>query len=211
MYTPASFAVDDPEKLHTFIETHSFATLVSPDAENSTASHLPLLLDRGVAANGRLVGHMARANRQWEQASDRPVLAIFHGPHAYVSPAWYAETNVVPTWNYAAVHVQGTMRLEQDRGRLLDIVRQYVDVYEAGLPEPWSLDKADPEFIDGLLDAIVGFTIEIERIEGKWKLSQNHTRERREKVIHQLDGQKSDNSRQIAGLMAETLENGTTN
>lgn len=95
------------------------------------------------------------------------MLAIFSGPHAYISPTWYEAVNVVPTWNYVAVHVYGTMRLEHDHDRMLEIVRRYVSVYEAELPRPWSIDSAAADFIDKLVDATVGFAIDIERIEGK--------------------------------------------
>ena len=100
------------------------------------------------------------------------VLAIFTGPHAYISPSWYAEANVVPTWNYVAVHVYGRVRIDDDRDSRLQAVNRHVGFFESGMPSPWSLDEADSAFIDQLLDAITAFRIEIDRIEGKWKLSQ---------------------------------------
>ncbi|MDA1015925.1 MAG: FMN-binding negative transcriptional regulator [Planctomycetota bacterium] len=205
MYTPASFAETDQNTLHEFIEQHSFATIVSRSGEGIVASHLPLLLDRNAGPHGRIVGHMARANPQWKQAQDEDVLVIFTGPHAYISPSWYQAINVVPTWNYTAVHAYGTVRLETDRTRLLNIVRRYVDHYEAGLPEPWSLDRAEPEFVDGLLDAIVGFTIDIESIEGKWKLNQNHDADRRSKVATALRIAGGDAQLQVAELIQRSL------
>lgn len=205
MYTPPSFAETDRETLHEVIEQHSFATLVSQAADEPVASHLPLLLDRDHGPHGRLVGHMAKANPQWREAADKQVLAIFHGPHAYISPAWYEAANVVPTWNYVAVHAYGVLRLDDNRSRRLEIVRRYVDVYEAAREQPWSLDDAPSDFVDGLLDAIVGFTIDIDRLEGKRKLNQNHDKERQRRVVRALQQAGSDNNRQIARLMSDQL------
>jgi len=105
MYIQSNFVETDQHKLHDFIERQSFVTLVSNDGGEPVASHLPLLLDRDHGPHGRLIGHMARANPQWQSADNQSVLAIFHGPHAYISPTWYEAVNVVPTWNYVAVHV----------------------------------------------------------------------------------------------------------
>lgn len=210
MYVPASFAEADRARLHDFIEQHSFATLVSSDDNGLTGSHLPLLLDRDASLHGRLVGHMARANSQWEQADGQPVLAIFHGPHAYISPTWYETPNTVPTWNYVTVHASGTFHLVSDKQRLLEIVRRTVDVYESPLPQPWSLQNADPEFVARLLDAIVGFEIDIERLEGKWKLNQNHPVERRERVIRALHAAGQHDGLRIADLMSANLNSTNT-
>lgn len=206
MYTPPSFEETDQTKLHDFIEQHSFATLVSHAGPEPIASHLPLLLDRETTSHGRLIGHMARANSQWQQAEGHRVLAIFAGPHAYISPAWYEAQNVVPTWNYVAVHVSGVLSVDRDRDLARETVRKYVDFYELGMERPWSIDDVDDGFLDGLLDAIVSFEIPITNIEGKWKLSQNHTAERRRKVIQSLQARKSEDARQIADLMAATLQ-----
>src|SRR4051812_36029868 len=102
MYVPTAFAETDPAKLHDFIEAHSFGLLVSAPGGVPVATHLPLLLERSTGPHGCLVGHVARANPQWEGLDGKPVLAVFSGPHAYVSPAWYESENVVPTWNYVA-------------------------------------------------------------------------------------------------------------
>jgi transcriptional regulator len=205
VYIPASFAVTDSEVLHAFIEEHSFATLITVYDGVPFASHLPLLLELDHPPHGRLVGHMARANPQWQGADGSPVLAVFHGPHAYISPAWYEAQNVVPTWNYVAVHVCGTLRLVEEREQLRSIVERTVEAYEHGRAAPWSLLSPDAEFIERLLGSIVGFTIEIERIEGKWKLSQNHEAARREKVIHALRSAGGEDRLEIAALIDRTL------
>jgi transcriptional regulator len=205
MYTPASFVENDLSVLHSCIEENSFATLVTTNSGGPVVSHLPLLLDRDAGPNGTLIGHMAKGNSQWREITDSAALAVFHGPHAYISPGWFKEQNVVPTWNYVAVHVTGKVKLVEEPSELLDIIRRYVEVYEASMPEPWQLDSAEPEFIEKLLDAIVGFTIEIDSLEGKWKLNQNHSEERRQKVVDGLKTLPGEGSTKIAALIQATL------
>ncbi len=205
MYTPPSFVEDDPATLHACIEENSFATLVTTDSSRPSVSHLPLLIDRSASPNGTLIGHMAKANLHWKGIDNQDALVIFQGPHAYISPSWLKERNVVPTWNYVAVHVTGKVQLVDKPPALLDIVRRYVDHYESTMPAPWQLDSAEPDFMESLLNAIVGFTIEIESIEGKWKLNQNHSEERRQKIIDGLQTCPGDDSAQIADLMRATF------
>jgi transcriptional regulator len=204
MYTPSAFAESNPETLAKFIRQHSFATLISEHEKLMTASHLPILLDCSEGKPARLLGHMARANGQWQEAEGREVLVIFQGPHAYISPRWYAERNTVPTWNYAAVHAYGTFRL-LDASQTRELLIRTVQEYEAPLESPWSMEENDPEFMEKLLPLIVGFRIEITHLEGKWKLNQNHSHERRERVIGQLRGQAGFNNLAIADLMEESL------
>lgn len=199
MYLPSAFRVTDPARLLEFMRGHSFATLVSRVGGEPFASHLPLLVDAAAGPHGTLVGHMARANPQW-RSDDDCFLAIFHGPHAYISPTWYDDADVVPTWNYAAVHAYGRFRLLDDRQAVEEIVRQYVAFYERALPRPWAL-SASREYLDKMLAAIVGFRIEITRLEGKFKLNQNHPQPRRMRVVRALQGQGDENSLEIARLM----------
>jgi transcriptional regulator len=206
MYIPKSFAETDEHKLCEFIERHSFATVVSHDGGEPVASHLPLLLERTQGPGRQLFGHMAKANPHWQSADGQPTLAIFHGPHAYISPSWVETQNMVPTWNYAAVHVYGTFRLDDNEVRRLEIVRSFVNHYESQMKRPWSIDQADKEFIDKMLAAIVGFTIDIDRIEGKWKLSQNHELQRRTDIVEALQASGGENSEQIADLMIQTMK-----
>src|SRR5579872_7275306 len=200
MYIPAAFQESDPETLFDLIQQYSFGLLVSGEDGEPFASHLPMLLDRSFVPHGCLVGHMARANPQWQQAAGKTVLAVFSGPHAYVSPTWYETDNVVPTWNYVAVHAYGTLRAIEDRDRLLQIVADYVEFYEAALPSPWKFDR-DGEDSQKMAQAIVGFRIEISRIEGKWKLNQNHPLERQHKVIQALGTSESEMDKAVAALM----------
>ena len=204
MYIPAAFQETDPENLFDLIAQYSFGILISDLDGVPFATHLPLLLDRTAGPYGCLIGHMARANPHWEQAEGKTALAVFSGPHAYVSPTWYEADNVVPTWNYVAVHAYGTFRASHDQDALLQIVGQYVDFFEATLPQPWKFDSSN-DYSKKLAGASVGFRIEISRLEGKWKLNQNHPRERREKVIAALDASNDENARAVAELMKADL------
>lgn len=206
MYIPLSFLESDTKKLHEFMDAHGFATLISSASDAPIASHLPILLERGEGQQGRLIGHFARANSHWEIALTGSALVIFHGPHAYVSPGWMDSRNVVPTWNYVAVHAYGTLRLIEDRDQVRDIVRRTVEKYESSREQPWSMNNPEPDFIDKLLTAIVGFEIDIERLEGKWKLNQNHPPERREQIFRGLQSTGRHDELQIAELMHATLE-----
>lgn len=202
---PTAFIEHDLPRLHELMEHDSFALLVSQHAPALVASHLPLLLDREAGEFGTLVGHMARANPQWQDLDRQLVLAVFSGPHCYVSPRWYESEHVVPTWNYVAVHAVGRVNLIEDRAQLRPIVRRMVDVYERSMPTPWSMpDEASP-FEDRLLDQIVGFRIPIDSIEGKWKLNQNHPEARRQQVARQLLAQGDENSLAIASLFQESF------
>ena len=204
MYIPASFRMSEVAGLHAFLRGNSFATLVSRGEAGLSATHLPLLLDPDAGPQGTLIGHMARANPQWRDAPGE-ALAIFQGPHAYISPTWYEAPGTVPTWNYVAVHAHGTFQLVEDRDALHEILTRSVAVYEGRMPQPWSYDLDDPA-IDAMLKAIVGFRIEITRLEGKAKLNQNHPEERRRKVIRELERRGDEDSRVIAEWMWKTLE-----
>jgi transcriptional regulator len=174
MYIPAHFAAHDG-LLESLLAAGAIADLVTfgPDGFDSTP--LPLLV-----VDGALHGHVARNNSQWQvglSADGAPALAIVRGPDAYVSPGWYESTRehgrVVPTWNYEVVHVHGRLVAHDDPVWTERLVRRLTQRYEAGLPAPWSVDDAPPEFIAGQLRAIVGIELVIERIEAKAKLSQN--------------------------------------
>lgn len=201
MYLPSAFAETETQKLHEFMRRNSFATLTSQGASGLFASHLPLLLEPDAGPHGCLVGHMARANPQWKDAHGE-ALAIFSGPHAYVSPSWYEEEGTVPTWNYVAVHAYGTFQVVGEREPLLEILRRSVQTYEGPRPSPWPFDES-AKHVDTMLKAIVGFRIEITRLEGKWKLSQNQPEPRREKVMRALGQQPDADSQAIAALMIE--------
>jgi transcriptional regulator len=202
MYIPSAFAETDLNKLHDFIEQNSFGLLVTEVDSQPFASHLPLLLERNVGPHGTLIGHMARANPQWRQAAGQTALAIFSGPHAYISPAWYEAEQVVPTWNYTAVHIYGRVEIFEDAETLLKIVEQSMRFYERSGPA--TIDGS-ATFVRKMLTQIVGFRIEITKIEGKWKLNQNHPLERREKVVRALSQRGDENALAIAAMMRSKL------
>lgn len=201
MYVPSAFRVSDTGVLHEFIHKHGFAVLTTDGPRGLVATHLPLLLEPERGSLGTLTGHFAKAN---EQANDFDceALVVFSGAHAYISPTWYATPNTVPTWNYVAVHAYGVLKPIEDRTRLAQILEVTVNKYEASQPTPWVFD-ASTDFHQKLLDAIIGFEIEITRLDGKWKLNQNHPEERRQRVIAALDNVGGENATEIARLMSE--------
>jgi transcriptional regulator len=187
MYIPQAFEVTDRETLHAFIEANSFATLVTSVDGAPFATRLPLLLDRDAGARGTLLGHLARANPHWRGFDARAqALAMFDGPHGYISPSWYVASPAVPTWNYAAVHAYGAPRVIEDPRRVEAIVDRLVEIHEAELPQPWSAREVSREFKTKLLKAIVGFEIAIDRIEGKFKVGQNRPIEDQLSVADEL-------------------------
>ncbi len=186
LYLPELFAERDLAALHAFLDENAFATLISPDPLDPHITHLPLLLDRAHGPSGTLLGHVARANPHWRRLEEQPaVLAVFHGPHAYVSPSWYAVHPSVPTWNYAVVHVHGNARVMHEPQDLEALVRRLVERYEGPRPQPWHLDLP-ADYQAGMLKGIVGFAIEITAITGKFKLSQNRPAGDRERVTDAL-------------------------
>jgi transcriptional regulator len=202
VYIPSHFANTNLTALHDAVERYSFATLISSRAGDMEASHLPLLIERQAGAKGTLLGHMARANRQWRDAAGQTVLAVFSGPHAYISPTWYEAEQVVPTWNYVAVHAYGCLELIEDVAEAERLLNRTVGVFEANQPRPWQISESR-EFIERLLQQIVAFRIPISKIEGKWKLNQNRPVEQRQRVMETLARQVDDDSREIANLMRE--------
>jgi transcriptional regulator len=202
MYVPRHFEQTDLSALHAFIEQHSFALLCST-AEDGTpfASHLPMLLDRSAGEKGTLVGHMARANPQWRHAEGKPVLAVFSGPHHYISPAWYESERVVPTWNYVAVHAAGTLQTIHDRAELMGILRDVVAYFESGRAEPWRIPEDG--YAESIAGGTVGFRIEVARLDGKWKVGQNHPADRRERAARALRAQGGEDALAIAELMEQ--------
>jgi transcriptional regulator len=172
MYVPESFNELDRDVLLDLVEAHGFATLLSWTGGDPVVSHIPLLVDRAVPGQEQLLGHVARANRHWELFDGKaPALAIFSGPHGYISPSWYARRPAVPTWNYAVVHVHGRPRIV-DTDATWDIVKRMVERYEGPRRERWS-GELPPDYVAEQLAAIVGFEIPIDRLEGKFKLGQN--------------------------------------
>jgi transcriptional regulator len=201
MYLPDQFTVEDRETLYDVIRGNSFGLLVSQVDGCPFASHLPFLLEGNV-----LVAHMARANPHWRGfADDGEVLCVFQGPHAYISPSWYAEEKAVPTWNYAAVHVYGVPEIVDDAAAAYADQKKLVDTHESGFAEPWRLEDRDREFVDGMIRSIVNFRIPIARVEGKFKLSQNRPAQDQKNVVDALSGSGDSMDAACGNLMAARM------
>jgi transcriptional regulator len=194
MYLPPHFAQEEIPALHGAIRAARLATLVTLGAEGMEASHVPILLDAGEGPYGAIRGHIARANPQWRRvAVETPALAIFLGPDSYVSPSWYPtkqETGkVVPTWNYLAVHAYGRIEFFEDAERLRAIVTALTSLHEGKRDRPWAVTDTPADYIAAQLRGIIGFRLPIDRLEGKWKLSQNRNAADRQGVIAGLEGE----------------------
>jgi transcriptional regulator len=206
MYVPASFAVSDEKTLDSFIERYEFATLTSSSSTGLVASHIPIMLRRS-AGKAVLVGHVARANDQWRQFDgNAEALAIFHGPHVYVSPTWYATTPAVPTWNYAAVHVYGKPRAREEGDFTAAALRDLVARHEVCRAKPWRTEDLARDSFEKLAKAIVAFEMPIDRIEGKFKLGQNRSQDDRVGMLEGLDAEKSPDADALAAFIRETLK-----
>jgi transcriptional regulator len=202
MYIPASFRMDDPAKIFSLMEAYSFATLVTCDSAGPFATHLPIRHIRDGEQRITLVSHMARANPQWcHFASDTEVLAIFAGPHAYVSPSWYTTEPAVPTWNYAAVHVYGRPTILEDHDRIVSLLMGTIEFYERSFRRPWP-GILPTEYFDKMIEAIVAFEILVTRIEGKFKLGQNRSPEDIAGVYRNLIECGDSNALKLAELLA---------
>jgi len=205
MYTPPAFREDDPATLRAMIREARLATLVTATAEGLVATPLPFFLDEAEGPQGTLYGHVARANPQWRLPPTAEALAIFAGPEAYVTPAWYAAKRehgrVVPTWNYVAVHAYGPVEFFEDPERLREVVTRLTDLHEAGRADPWAVTDAPETFVRSQLRGIVGLRIPLTRIEGKRKLSQNRPEADRDGVAAGLAASERDGDRRVAPLI----------
>ena len=176
LYVPPLFRVEDRDAMVKLMQENAFATLVTSGAQGLQVSHIPFVVERE-GERVRLLGHVARANAQWQELeAAREVMAIFQGPHAYISPSWYVNHPAVPTWNYAVVHAHGSARL-MDEAELHELLMRLSSTYEAGREKPWRMSELPAAYVDSMLKMIVGFELTVERLEGKFKLSQNRPAE----------------------------------
>jgi transcriptional regulator len=204
MYLPKHFREDDAQRIVELIDGHGFATLVTVHDDLPFASHLALLYDPAEGPHGTIYGHLAKSNPQVQAlATCQPALAIFHGPHAYVSPSWYG-TAGVPTWNYAVVHARGIARQIADVEQLDALLDRLTAPYDAAVFDPEG-PQMPSEKRRAMLPAIFGFAIAVTELTGKFKLSQNRSAEDQQRVISHL-GQSGDSQGEaVAGLMLENL------
>ena len=204
MYRPRHFDVDDAAVLRRFMREQSFALLVTAPKGVPTASHIPLFLDTDGDGPDRLLGHVAKANTQWRDFDgETEAMAMFWGPHAYVSPSWYQSEKMVPTWNYVTVHAYGKPRVLPEPKDARDVLARLIGVYESDATGNWSMDRLPETFVEKQLKGIVAFEMPIGRLQGKFKLSQNRSAADRAGVIEGLRGSGDPESLEVARLMAE--------
>jgi transcriptional regulator len=206
MYVPKHFEERDITVLHALIRSRPLGAWVTQADGALLANHIPFLVDSEKGEHGTLIGHVARANPIWQSFSkEMASVVIFQGPQSYISPSWYpskhAHGKAVPTWNYAVVHAQGLPRAIEDRDWLLQHVTQLSDVHESGHAVPWNVSDAPPDYIDKMLNAIVGIEIPITTLAGKWKVSQNRPFPDKLGTIAGLHGRADANSREVAALV----------
>lgn len=200
MYIPKAFKIRDEQFNHEIINDYGFATLFSQHNGEPYATHIPLMLSEDKTY---LYGHFSVANHQWKDIEGQTVLAVFQGPHSYISSSWYETNRSVPTWNYISVHVSGVIEMIGGR-ELKESLSRLVHKYEAP-DSAYQLDEVDDRYLKAMRTAIKGFRIKISKIEGKAKLSQNHSEERRSGVIEKLEASKKEDERKIAAYMKELM------
>ena len=201
MYIPTPFLVEDRKVIVAFMQQFDFAAVVSHSDTGFVASHVPVLI-REVGSELHIVGHVARGNSHWRlMQSQAESMVIFQGPHAYVSPTWYAVSPAVPTWNYAVVHAYGAARVREDATFIAGVVEDLTRRYEDQREHPWSTQAVPGESYEKLLKAIVGFEISVSRCEAKFKLGQNRSVEDRAGTIAGLERESSPKALELAHFM----------
>ncbi|MGD0612312.1 MAG: FMN-binding negative transcriptional regulator [Anaerolineales bacterium] len=203
MYIPKTYRELDQDTIEQFIRSNDFAMFISFDGERPVASHLLLEFQHGEGDTLYINGHMARANEQWRTFNpEQEVLAIFSGPHTYISPRWYDHVNV-PTWDYLSIHVYGKPRLITDHAELHAMLSRLVDKYEAnsGAKPSYHLETLPEDFVERQMNAIVGFQMQVTRIDTSFKLSQNRNERDYDNIIKELYKRTDDNSLGVAQAM----------
>lgn len=205
MYVPNHFKVDDAAALQQYLRDYSFGLLIIADEHGVEANHLPFYFCEEPDSLGYLQCHLARSNPAWKRLQNRrSVLAVLQGPDAYISPSWYPSKKengrAVPTWNYLAVHVEGSAQVVEDSGWLKKHLSNLTDQHESGREEPWAVDDAPADFTNHLLKGIVGIEIKIDRITGKLKASQNQPETNRGAVKAALE-EEGERGRAMAKLI----------
>jgi transcriptional regulator len=206
MYIPSFNRIDDDAEIRRLVAAARSAEFITVDPDGfPVATLLPIMWE-----GETVLAHMAKANPQWKTITpDSPALLICSAPEAYISPSWYESKNehgrVVPTWNYSAVHLTGTVRVNEDRDWLRDVVTRLTAIHESGRPEPWQPSDAPEQYIEGQLRGIVGLQVSVTRIEGKAKLSQNRSEADRRGVVTGLLGEEPSGASEIASAMQADL------
>ena len=202
MYIPTLYREEDREKILEFLKQNNFPALVTYDGEKPTATHLPVEVLENENGSLTILGHMSRANPQWRSFGEQEVLLIFQGAHTYISPRWYDHVNV-PTWNYMMVHVYGKVRLvegEELRSLLSRLVKNHEE------PTAYSLEALPQDFVQKEMNGVVGFAVDVTRIDAGYKLSQNRNDGDHENIIRELEGRGDENSAAVAKSMRTMRE-----
>lgn len=199
MYIPKQYLLKDEQKIRQFIKEYSFASFVSMHEGVPVATHLPLYLSTD---HQYLYGHFARANPQWKDIESQQVLAIFSGPHSYISSSWYETKDSVPTWNYVAVHVNGSIEFLKDEEEIRLSLHHLIDKYETP-NSTYDVNAVNSKYMNSLLKGIVPFKVRISSIEAASKLSQGHSKERQGLVMEELMKRNNGFDAEIAKLMEE--------
>ena len=200
MYVPKLYRNSNFPEIENFLRSHSFATLASMHEQKPWATHIPLELEVNQAGEKVLWGHLSKANPQWKSFDENEtVMAVFLGPHTYISSSWYDHVNV-PTWNYIAVHVYGKVRIVEGE-ELHESLRRLVNKYEVIAHSPVSVDTMPEEFVRKEVKGIVGLEISMDKIEGNWKLSQNRDDANYNQIILELEKLHDLNAQQVADEM----------
>ncbi len=208
MYNPSHFEETRTEVMHELMRQYPLATVIASTAAGLVADHIPLQVVMTDEKKGKLIGHVARANPLWQIDPETELLIVFQGAQCYISPNWYASKpssggKVVPTWNYAVVHVRGKLKALHEAHEILPILNALTQRHESSQAHPWSVNDAPPDYIEKLLGAIVGFEIDITHMQGKWKVSQNRLEQDRASTSAALMQLADTNARVMAKLIPD--------
>ncbi|MGJ7524589.1 FMN-binding negative transcriptional regulator [Variovorax sp. GB1P17] len=206
MYTPKPYIEDDLATLHAGIRAWSFGTLITVGPSGVNATHLPFLLDAQEDGHGLLTTHLAKKNAQYDDLrAGAEALAIFQGPHAFITPSWYVKQSTFPTWNYTAIHARGTPRVIEERMAVHAVLRRTVALYDTPLGGNWDFDAMPFDFVAPRLDMIAAVEIPVRVLEGKYKLNQDRSEEDRLGVIAALERLGDPQGVAVAGLMKQRM------
>lgn len=215
MYIPSHFQEQHKDALLELIAKNPLSTIVWQSPDGTFADHIPMFFKASESGNGCLLGHVARNNPLWRYASNQEVLVIFQGVNAYISPNWYAtkqETGkAVPTWNYVAVHVYGKIRAIEDVTWISQQLSTLTSLHEQSQAKPWKMTDAPPDYIERMINAVVGIEIEIMQIIGKSKMSQNQVIDNQQSIGAALNGLDSEMAKSVANLVLGNHKDSTTN